>query len=188
MSAAEWRFDYRVMAELPPLAWVAEVSAPRISVGCGVSVRCARSGFLEGTWSGNEDIGGLGHVANVFGPGMAVHGGDLLIVPPSHTHEGVFATRIGATTVVSNSIVALLAATGGKLDPGVAYPTILCQVAADDGVGDRAVRGRGGRSYRLCAPAADRTRVARADSSGLRAPCPAARTFDRAGAPARGHL
>ena len=129
MSAAEWRFDYRVMAELPPLAWVARVKAPRVAVYCGGSVRCSDSGFFEGTWAGPPGIAVVAKSATVFGSGMTVADGDLLIVPPSHTHDGAFAIRDGATTVVSNSIVALMAAASIRLDPAAPYPTVFCQVA-----------------------------------------------------------
>jgi hypothetical protein len=129
VSGVGWRFDYRVMSDLPPLAWVAKVAAPLIEVSCGTSVHRLHSGFLEGTWAGPAGLGDIASCPTVFGSGMAVADGELLIVPPSHTHDGVFATSNGAIVTVSNSIVALMAATGTELDPAAPYPTIFCQVA-----------------------------------------------------------
>jgi len=129
VSGAEWRFDYWVMAELPPLAWVARVTAPRIAVRCGASVRRWDSGFFEGTWAGIPDAAGLPGYATVFGSGMTVAEGGLLIVPPSHLHDGVYATHAGATVYVSNSIVALMAAAHIAPDPATPYPTVFCHIA-----------------------------------------------------------
>ena len=109
------------------------MTAPRIAVRCGASVRRWDSGFFEGTWAGIPDAAGLAGYATVFGSGLTVAGDELLIVPPSHTHDGVYATCTGATVYVSNSIVALMARTSR---PGV-VSTVFCRRRIEGEIEDR---------------------------------------------------
>ena len=129
MPGPYWRFSYQVMPELPPLAWVARVTPPLIDVRCGASVRREESGFFEGTWAGRQELSSIAESTTVFGSGIVACDGSLLIVPPSHTHDGVYGVRVESGVTVSNSIVALLVAEQLVLDPAVPYPTIFCEAA-----------------------------------------------------------
>src|SRR5688572_22488841 len=111
-----WRFAYETLADLPPLAWLARVEWPEVRVWTGAGVRREESGFFEGTWSGDADLIGVMRSSAVFGSGIVLSGAELVVVTPAHTLEPVYHSRTGAgNAVVSNSLVALLEATGRSL-------------------------------------------------------------------------
>jgi len=115
---------FHVDSRVPPLMWLARITrdAPIVDVTLGTSVQCGDGYFFEGTWSGDSGIEALAAASTVFGSGMAVSGADLLVVTPSHTMSGAYVADLGSEIVASNSVVALLVATGLRLDPRTDYP------------------------------------------------------------------
>ena len=125
MSGEVGRFRYRVEQSLPPLAWLARVrrSGTEISVVAGSSVRCEDNGFFEGSWAGPADLASVTHSTTVFGSGIVWNAdGTPTVVTPSHAMSGVFAQSSDGGTTISNSLLALLAATGSALLRDGAYP------------------------------------------------------------------
>lgn len=123
--ASPWRFEFQRSASLPPLAWLARVRDLIVAVSVGRSVRLDEHGFFEGTWSGAADLPATARSSTVFGSGIVIDGRELIVVPPSHMLEPVYlATERDGTLVASNSLVALLCATGRELDPGTLYPPL----------------------------------------------------------------
>jgi hypothetical protein len=118
-----WQFDYRPSEALPPLAWVARLHAPSVEVDCGMSVTREESGFFEGTWVGGPGLGSVVESTTPFGSGMVATADGLFIVPPGHTLSGIYAWRDGADTIVSNTLVGLLAAADVELRPDTDYVT-----------------------------------------------------------------
>jgi hypothetical protein len=130
---ASWRFNYTCVPEAPPLAWVAMVRKGLVQVLHGPSVRVCEEGFAEGTWVGDGDIRAITKSTTVFGSGLALDAGELVVVPPSHPMEGVYTVNTSDACVVSNSLVAALEATGLRLTNGVDYATLISGIS--DGIG-----------------------------------------------------
>jgi len=129
---ARWSFSYRVIEDLPPLAWLARVGDASVEIDCGTSVRREPQGFFEGTWTGPAGLAALPESTTPFGSGMVAQGDDLLIVPPGHTLAGVFALRADGRMLVSNSLLGLLAAADLAPRPDVDYVTEFFRLA--DGI------------------------------------------------------
>lgn len=126
-------FDYRVSAQLPPLAWSARIrGSGRVEVRCGTSVRVEDDGFFEGSWVGPPRIAAVADSTCVFGSGMIAAGDELIAVPPSHPLERLYFVDQGDVRIVSNSLVAVLVAGRLELDPDGDYPSIF--VPAADGL------------------------------------------------------
>ena len=124
-----WTFEYDVDASLPPLAWVALVRPGIVYAKCGGSVRRGVDGFFEGTWAGAADLPAVAASSTTFGSGIVRDGATVVIVPTAHTLEQLFMAPLrNGELLVSNSLVATLAATGRELDPGVPYPPIFSQI------------------------------------------------------------
>jgi hypothetical protein len=125
VDTAVGRFRYRVEPTLPPLAWLARLSASAdaVEVVCGTSVRWTEEGFFEGTWAGEGDLVALSHATTVFGSGIVLDpDGQPLVVTPAHTMSGVFSLATPDGSVLSNSFTGLLTATGAELLRDGAYP------------------------------------------------------------------
>ena len=125
-----WALAVRRATSLPPLAWLARVSADGVVVLCGTSVRHEDDVVFEGTWAGPPDLDALPAATTVFGSGLVVDADGVLVVPPSHTVEAVWTAQRADTLIVSNSFVAVLVAAGLRLDPAAPYPIHFRQVGA----------------------------------------------------------
>ena len=124
-GAGPWQFEYQRSQTLPALAWLARIQGYVVSVQCGLSVRIGEHGFFEGTWAGPAHLESVAEQETTFGSGIVVSGGELVVVPPAHTLEPVYHARDrDGSLVVSNSLVALLVATGNQLRSDVLYPPI----------------------------------------------------------------
>jgi hypothetical protein len=119
-----WRFDVRIQLSMPPLSWVAAVRPGAVSADVGTSVRRFDGGFVEGTWVGSADPALLPDSTTVFGTGMVARGDSLIAVPVSHHLECIYFTRLSDVVVVSNSLPALITATGLQLDRNTDYPEL----------------------------------------------------------------
>lgn len=100
--------DVRVDSELPPLAWLAQVSENRVSLRCGDHVEVREDGFFEGCWADDFVNFNFDEVANVFGSGGKISGDTVLFVTPSHTLEGLYVLDKEGRITVSNSLPFLL--------------------------------------------------------------------------------
>jgi hypothetical protein len=108
-----------------------------VHVDHGTSVRTFDGGFFEGTWAGDAS---QPNATTVFGSGMNLIDGELIVVPPTHHLECVYFARLGGGLVVSNSLAGLLVASGSKLDPRANYSRVFLEAVRavwliDDPVG-----------------------------------------------------
>jgi len=119
---SQWQLDLRVEPSLPPLAWVARVTAGCAAVAVGPSVRREGNAIFEGTWAGDASFTSLHERTTLFGSGMTVSGPNLLVLTPSHQLEGVYYAASTGELVFSNSLVGVLTAAGLELDESADYP------------------------------------------------------------------
>lgn len=129
-ATADWAFSATVEPTLPALAWVARIRPGVVEVACGNSVRVEPEGIFEGVWAGDDALESVASATTVFGSGVVRRGGDLLLIGPSHSFEGVYFDESGGALVCSNSLVGLLVSTGRELDPRQPYPQIFLRAAA----------------------------------------------------------
>ena len=129
-APADWRIVHEADAQLPQLAWLARIDGLVVRVWSGRGVRREDDGAFEGTWSGDVALAGATRSATVFGSGIIRAAGELVVVTPAHTLEAVYHTRSATGEVVlSNSLVALLEATGRQLRNDELYPRLFSQVS-----------------------------------------------------------
>jgi len=140
MSDMGRTFRFRVDANLPPLMWLARIhrNAPIVDVTLGTSVQCGDRFFFEGTWAGDGDVAALPTAMTVFGSGIVASGSELLVVTPTHAMSGVFVVDQAGVLSFSNSVVALLAATGLELDRNADYPSRFARVM--EGIGNSPIQ------------------------------------------------
>ena len=154
VPSTNWRFAYRVSADLPPLFWVARIAPPLIEVTCGKSVRRATDAFIEGTWSGGSELREVALASTVYATGIVLTGDGPLIITQSHVQECLWVAQRPDATFISNSIAGLLQYSGQRLDPNFAYPNVLYRAGPlkhlDQEGEPRLVNG-----YRLTVPTLD---------------------------------
>jgi len=116
------RFEFILVADWPPLAWLAQ--CPRgnglISIWHGRSVERAADWFCEAVWAGPYTAGQFDRTDLVFGSGGRLRGEGAVFVSSGSTVDRLqtLETRDGAW--VSNSLACLLAGVAGCVDP--TYP------------------------------------------------------------------
>ena len=124
-----WHLEFDVVEHLPPLFWVAQIRPPAIEVTCGTSVRRADDAFLEGTWAGGPELRDVAESATVYATGIVLTGRGPLVIPHFHTQDGVYSARRDGTLYLANSFAGLLASTGQRLDPDIAYPDVFFKLS-----------------------------------------------------------
>ncbi|HUQ53884.1 MAG TPA: hypothetical protein VM692_16765 [Gammaproteobacteria bacterium] len=115
--------EAKVSAALPKLAWVAilDRAQQQLTVLHGRAVECRPRFVVEGVWDGPFDEGEFHNGAHLFGSGVRLDGGAVHFVPSAATVDRLVYCRYGDMILVSNSLLALLAKTGARLDPGHDY-------------------------------------------------------------------
>ena len=123
LARAPSRIEYSSSAALPKLAWVATLDSEqaRLSVLHGRAVECRPSFMVEGVWDGPFEAGAFHKGAHLFGSGIRLDRGAVYFVPSAALVDRLVYCRDGGKLLVSNSVVALLAATGARLDPSHDY-------------------------------------------------------------------
>jgi hypothetical protein len=113
-----WKIHYRAIAELPKLMWLAIIEPQRRTVRIlhGPAVECRDEWMVEGIWDGEFARGEFHRSEHFFGSGIRVEGDRVYCVPSSALVDRLFYCVRKETTLVSNSLIALLAFTGSKLD------------------------------------------------------------------------
>jgi hypothetical protein len=113
-----WQIDYRPIAELPKLMWLAVIRQDErtVTVLHGPAVECRDQWLVEGIWDGDFARGEFHRSENFFGSGLRVEGDRLYCVPSSALVDRLVYCRQQQTMLVSNSLILLLAFTDSKLD------------------------------------------------------------------------
>jgi len=115
-SVAATRTRTQVDPNLPPLAWLAEISGERVRAWCGRRVEIRETGFFEGCWADDFDKFNFDEVTEVFGSGAKLLDDRTVFVPPSHTLEGLFVLERAGRLVISNSLPYLVRFTDIELE------------------------------------------------------------------------
>lgn len=112
-------FTYEVRPGWPPLAWVARCPAGggTVEVLLGLGVERREAWFCEATWDGPFAEGGFDRTDVVFGSGGRRRDGRVAFVSAGATTDRLQRLRTGEALWVSNSLPALTAATGARVDP-----------------------------------------------------------------------
>lgn len=104
-------------ADLPRMAWCVRLGRDDADLLCGNSVEVRGDSFFEGAWAGDAESFDFASATDVFGSGGQLSEDELVVVSPSHTLERIQYIRTGDQTLISNSLVFLLTASGAELDP-----------------------------------------------------------------------
>jgi len=111
-------FRYHPQADWPELAWLAStaIGLP-IDIFHGTRVETRPDWFAEAVWDGDFAAGDFDSTDLFFGSGARRRNGAIVFVPSATTVDRLQWIEAKGRLWVSNSLVALLAATGAELDP-----------------------------------------------------------------------
>ncbi len=112
-------FDYTLMTEWPPLAWLARCdrAVPRIAIAHGPMVETQGDWFCEAVWAGPYEAGDFDRTDLVFGSGARRRDGGVVFVSSGATVDRLHVLETADTAWVSNSLACLLVAARGEVDP-----------------------------------------------------------------------
>jgi hypothetical protein len=118
-----WKIHYNPVAELPKLMWLAVIrlDSKTLTVFHGSAVECRDEWLVEGIWDGEFSRGEFHRSEHFFGSGIRLEGDRVYCVPSSALVDRLVYCRHDQTLFVSNSLIALLALTGSKLDQSHDY-------------------------------------------------------------------
>jgi hypothetical protein len=113
------RFQYHLVAEWPPLAWLAHCIASKavITVFHGARVEVRDSWFCEAIWDGKYELGDFDSTDLVFGSGGRARDDHVMFVSSGTTVDRLQALAHEGQFWISNSLACLLTATDAALDP-----------------------------------------------------------------------
>jgi hypothetical protein len=111
-------FRYHPLPDWPELAWIAStaIGAP-VDIFHGRRVEKTPDWFVEAVWDGDFAAGDFDSTDLFFGSGARRRDGAVVFVPSSTTVDRLQWIETKGRLWVSNSLVALLAATGAQLNP-----------------------------------------------------------------------
>ena len=106
------------MPHWPPLAWLARCGDD-VELWHGPRVEVGPDWAYEGAWEGEFSAGSFDEVAVSLGSGVRIRGDEAIFVPPTSTIDRLcHMVSAAGTTLVSNSLLALLEAAGAEVtDP-----------------------------------------------------------------------
>lgn len=95
---------------IPKLAWLLVLDGEKANAYVGPSVEVRDEGFVEGMWAGEFSKFNFDKSEYLFGSGVRIRNGELIVCPPKHTREKLFLLRDRQKdiTYVSNSIAFIL--------------------------------------------------------------------------------
>jgi hypothetical protein len=113
------RLEFRLIRELPPLAWAAYLREDSSSVEAlhGPWVEVRHDCFFEGAWNGPLEQCRFDQAATFAGSGGRITDDGVVFATPSHMYERLHSIRMEGELFFSNSLAFLLALTGQQLDP-----------------------------------------------------------------------
>lgn len=111
------QFEFRPMANWPPLAWEALCAGDGVVVRHGTGVEVRDDWFCEAAWDGPFAEGGFDRTDIVAGSGGRIRGDRLTFVSSGSTVDRLQSLRTQAGWRVSNSLPCLLACDDVQLDP-----------------------------------------------------------------------
>jgi len=110
-------------ALLPKLTWIAKIDGSTNSVHaiCGPWVEHGPDFLVEGVWDGPFDEGNFDTSASFFGSGLRVRESSVILCPSRALVDRIYFCETNQAFLASNSLIALLSATGAKLDTNHSY-------------------------------------------------------------------
>ena len=126
-QVSDIKITYNVKKNWPCLAWVAilEPNRQSIIVKCGEKVETRKDWFCEAVWDGDFDDGDFDQTDIVAGSGARCRTSNINFVSTSSLQERLQYIKIGTTTYLSNSLLALAAEIEAEIDlTSDTYPNI----------------------------------------------------------------
>lgn len=117
-------FRFKLVSQWPSLAWLAECApgGDVIQVRHGNRVETREDWFCEAVWAGSFSEGDFDRTDIVAGSGARIRGEEVHFVSSGSNVDRLHVLRRDRATVISNSLVCLLAWVDGSAQPGyVAY-------------------------------------------------------------------
>lgn len=116
------RFEYQLVAEWPPLAWLAtwQKAGRAITVLHGQRVETNADWFCEAVWAGDYASGDFDLTDIVAGSGGRIRNDNAVYVSSGSTVDRLVSIQIDDSFFVSNSLPCLMAAAGAGID--ASYP------------------------------------------------------------------
>lgn len=116
-------FKYTIKKNLPPLSWLAIVSANNdsIEVIAGRTVETFDRFFVSGVWDGDFKTGDFEHCNFSCCTGAIVKDDGVIFLTPHHLNACIFSIKEKGSIYLSNSLSFLLAYTNNELDPNYYY-------------------------------------------------------------------
>jgi hypothetical protein len=102
--------------DLPPLAWLLDLTGDEAMLVAGDSVEVRDDRFFEGAWAGLFAQAAIDEGRDIFGSGGLRTPSGWLLVPPSHTLEYLVCLRGPRGWVASNSLAFLHAWTNARFE------------------------------------------------------------------------
>ncbi len=113
-----FRLTFRPNADLPRLAWLAEVepATGEITLTHGPAVECRADWAVEGVWDGDFAAGEFHRSEAFFGSGVRLEGQAAYFPASTGSVDRILYCQADGRYLVSNSLILLLAGTGARLD------------------------------------------------------------------------
>lgn len=104
------KIEVSIEDKIPKLAWLLQVDTEKALAYIGSNVESREEGFVEGMWAGEFQKFNFDKSGYLFGSGVRIRNGEIVICPPKQTEEKLYMVRNKEEdiTYVSNSIAFLL--------------------------------------------------------------------------------
>ncbi len=109
-------FSYKLLENLPPLAWVANCFNGKIEVIHGNKVECKDKFFVDGAWNGAFIDGNFIDSSWFCGTGAEINNETVIFSTPTHIIGGLYVAKIDKGYCISNSLYLLMSLNRYKLD------------------------------------------------------------------------
>ena len=116
------RFEYVLVPQWPPLAWLARCRnrEMKVAVFHGSQVETADEWFCEAVWTGDYETGGFDETDIVAGSGARLRDTKVVFVSSGSTVDRLHSLQVGDDVWLSNSLSCLLASLQATISP--TYP------------------------------------------------------------------
>ena len=113
------KFEYRLIASWPSLAWLARcpIKGNSIDILHGSGVEVSEEFFCEAVWAGLYDAGAIDETDIIAGSGGRRRGSEVVFVSSGSTVDRLHSLQLGDTIFVSNSLPCLLQNVQVTVDP-----------------------------------------------------------------------
>jgi len=109
---------FQEIEALPKLAWIAShyLTSDKLTVYHGSAVEHGKEWIVEGVWDDDFHLADFHRSEIFFGSGIRIDGETIFFVPSKALVDRIIYCLKGKQLIVSNSLIALMAFTGARLD------------------------------------------------------------------------